>query len=209
MVNNGIYNTLYYIGEYVATEVYPIINIFEDSKESQLDMVNKREECFKKIFESEEYGLMFHPEFNPLALYYFIKYYKKINKEKLYDIFLICYQSISFGFDNIPSELYDEVFKYAPDTKNVINHIKEDYPNSCFEDNDKLIIYRSQGSKSTPLEKAYSWTTDYNVAKRFQKYNNGIILKGKIKIKNIIDYLPDCEHELLGHYKDIEFISVI
>lgn len=209
IVDNGLYSTLYYIGEYVATEIFPIIDILNNNEEWGLQRVCKREDFYKKMFENEEYQAIFHPEFNPLSLYYFIKNHKRINKKYLYNIFAICYQSISFGFNDIPKELYDEVFKYSPDVNTVIKHLKEDYPNKEYSAEDELIIYRSQGSKSTPVEKAYSWTTDYNFAKRFQNYNKGIILKGTVKIKDIIDYLPNGEYEVLVNHKDVFSLSTI
>ena len=70
---------------------------------------------------------------------------------------------------------------------------------------DYLTIYRGQGSKSLDIRKAKSWSLSYEVANRFAVFSNGELLEGKVKVSDIIDYIPGGEEEVLVNYKDIHF----
>lgn len=60
--------------------------------------------------------------------------------------------------------------------------------------NDEVIIYRGVGDKSTPLNQAYSWTLDINVAYFFAYYysnDNCKIYKAKVDKEKIIEYFAE------------------
>ncbi len=201
LMQNQIFNVLLYVGEYAATDII----VCEDAVLGgifHISHAKDRDEAFKKLFLEKKYDMVFHSEFNRLALHYFLKHYKKIDKEYLYDTFIECFQSISYGFGKIPKEVYEEVFSNPPSRQSVIERLKEDL-NGVVTDKTKLTIFRSQGTKSTPIEDAYSWTLSLEFARKFQSFNEGKIYKGNVLVKNIIDYLGGGEKEVLVAYKHI------
>ena len=148
---------------------------------------------------------MFNKEYNILNLYYFLKYYKKIDKKYLYETFLDCYQSISYGFEYINTEMFNYIMQYKKhnelDILNYLKHLEVVDNNATIED--YVEVFRGQGSKSLDLKKAKSWTLDFSIAEKFARYNNGDIIFAKVKIKDIIDYIDNGEMELLIDYDNI------
>lgn len=201
------FSKFYYLGEYVATDIFPDIEMLKDEFWG-LNKVIKREESFEKMFKNKEYSLIFHPEYNPMALYYFFKLYKDIEKNELYETFIDLYQNISYGFDKIPEEIYEEVLKHSPSTEKVIKRLNEDIQEEVDADTE-LTIYRSQGEKSTPIEKSFSWTLSLEIAERFAKFCDGKVYQGNVKVSDIIDYLAGGEKEVLVRYENIYNIDII
>ena len=201
----GPFSNFIYLDEYCSTEIYLDKDFLEDERLG-LPIILARNENFKNMFLKEEYSLIFHPEFNNMALYYFLKHYKNINKDRLFEIFIVCYQSISFGFKYISEEVLEYIFKYKPTTKEVLDKmIDDDVIHHNTTTDDYLTIYRGQGSKSLDIRKAKSWSLSYEVANRFAVFSNGELLEGKVKVSDIIDYIPGGEEEVLVNYKDIHF----
>lgn len=129
----------------------------------------------------------------------FIKNYHRIPKNQLKDVFLYIYQSMDYAFDVFPDNVLNDIF----------SSLKEENNNTS----EKLIrIYRGTTPESTPLEKAYSWTTSKKIAKffadRFQT-GDGVIYRGYIKEKDIIYRDRDGEFEVLCKFEDIQNIEEI
>lgn len=211
---SGIFSKMYYIGDYVATEIIPMIESLR-SDLGGLPTVIKREESFKNMFDEKKYELVFFNEYNPMALHFFLKNYKKIEKEGLYSSFVTMYQSISYGFNKIPQEVFDEVFKYAPSNDKIIKVLTEDFKENSelgysinVTEDTELIIYRSQGDKSMPLQKSYSWSLSLPFVKRYTEFNKGKIYEGKIKVKDIIDYCGGGEREVLAYFNKISDVKL-
>lgn len=212
---NDMFNKMLYLGEYVASEIYPDIN-FLRSEFGGLPKVVAREKNFKKMFDDKDYSPIFFSEYNPMPLYYFLKNYELIDKDSLYTAFISMYQTISYGFDKIPKEIYEEVFKYAPSTEEIIEKLEEDMIddklkndyNVKIDEDTPLVIYRSQGDKSLPLESAYSWSLDLGFIRRYTGFNNGVIYSAKVKVKDIIDYLPGGEKEVLVPFDKLYDVSI-
>lgn len=66
-------------------------------------------------------------------------------------------------------------------------------------DNDTLIIYRGQASKSTPYENSLSWTLDYDTALMF--YNRfgepDKLYSAEVKVSDVLAYINGPEKEIL------------
>ena len=57
--------------------------------------------------------------------------------------------------------------------------------------NEKIVVYRGMGDKSTPIDKAMSWTLSEKTAFFFAERlgESGSVYKGLVDIKNVIDYI--------------------
>lgn len=128
----------------------------------------------------------------------FIKNYHRIPKNQLKEVFLYIYQSMDYAFDIFPDEILDDIFRILKEENNT---------------SDKLVrIYRGSTPESTPLEKAFSWTTSKKIAKffanRFQT-GDGIIYRGYIRECDIVHRDRDGEFEVLCKFEDVQDIKEI
>lgn len=78
--------------------------------------------------------------------------------ENLYALFLDFYRTSDFGFSALKEDNLQKVFsgksqKQKQNTEKKLSSLP-----------DIVTIYRGEGSKSTPYEKSFSWTTSYKVA---------------------------------------------
>lgn len=98
-----------------------------------------------------------------------------------------------FNFLRIYKESeYPQSYFSTEDIKNIVSmipkHIIDKRKNYSIVKNEYVNVYRGQESLSSTGEGAISWTTDIKIAKffasRFEK--NGLILSGRVHIKNII-----------------------
>lgn len=205
--SGALFPKAYYLGEYSATEIALDLKLLE-SEFFGLKKIEDRENYFKQMFLAEQYELCFHPEFNPLALFYFLKHFKNINNSKVYEAFLGLYENINFGFGKIPPSIYDEIFKFAPTTDAIIKKLQDDGVEITSPDA-ILTIYRGQGEKSTSIDKTFSWTLSKTTAKRFADFCKGSLYQAKVKVDDIIDYLQGGEKEVLVDYKNLTGVTLL
>ncbi len=118
------------------------------------------------------------------------------------------YTLIEDCFNKIRKDIIDDVFL------NITEEEKLELDKKLSERglDEKVIIYRGQNSKSTPLNKAYSWTTDENIAHFFANRFNlkGDVYKANILKNKIRWYFDDRnESEVIVYFDDIEDIEKI
>lgn len=207
--NNGIFPEVIYLDKYCSSKVILALDILDDEFLG-LQRVTERLKIFKDMFEKEDYGLLFHNEFNEMALYHFLNLYKDINKEKVYDVFRNCYQSISYGFNLIPEEVLEYILQFKPTPEEVLKKINSsDGIDHIYKLDDYITIYRGQGTKSLDIRKAKSWTLSIKIAEKFATFGDGEIYEGQIKISDIIDYIDDSEYEVLVNFEDLVNVKII
>lgn len=116
--------------------------------------------------------------------------------EDLYVLFLDLYRTSDFGFSSLSENGLQKVFagksqKQKQDTEKKLSSLP-----------DVVTIYRGEGSKSTPYEKSFSWTTSYKAACffacRIPSLENSRIITAHVSKCDIIEYFPnDDEKEVL------------
>lgn len=113
--------------------------------------------------------------------------------EDLYVLFLDLYRTSDFGFSSLSESGLQKVFagksqKQKQDTEKKLSSLP-----------DVVTIYRGEGSKSTPYEKSFSWTTSYKAACffacRIPSLENSRIITAHINKSDIIEYFPDDEEK--------------
>ncbi|MDF2880182.1 MAG: metal dependent phosphohydrolase [Clostridiaceae bacterium] len=173
-----------------------IEDIFEFLKiKETLDVRNK---FLQEYWEKKEYLSYFSlvtPQFN------FALFQEKINElpnNMLYDIFLMLYTSSDYGFKDIPENIIRKIFQSKLDRNMLTNEMLIN--NLPLDENGNVIIYRGMASESSPIDKAFSWTTNINTAITFAvrfSTEKSVIYKATVSINNIIDYIEEPESEVL------------
>ena len=106
----------------------------------------------------------------------------------IYSLFSAMYFSSDFGFDVLGTD----IIRYAVQkkSKKAIEKTKKQIAGLP----KKIILYRGEGSKSTPYEQSFSWTADINCAYMFAcRYgdHNARIIKAEANKNDIIEYIKD------------------
>lgn len=113
--------------------------------------------------------------------------------EDLYVLFLDLYRTSDFGFSSLSENGLQKVFagksqKQKQDTEKKLSSLP-----------DVVTIYRGEGSKSTPYEKSFSWTTSYKAACffacRISSLENSRIITAHVSKCDIIEYFPNDEEK--------------
>lgn len=113
--------------------------------------------------------------------------------EDLYVLFLDLYRTSDFGFSSLSENDLQKVFagksqKQKQDTEKKLSSLP-----------DVVTIYRGEGSKSTPYEKSFSWTTSYKAACffacRIPSLENSRIITAHVSKCDIIEYFPNDEEK--------------
>mgnify|MGYP000855814586 FL=1 len=113
--------------------------------------------------------------------------------ENLYALFLDFYRTSDFGFSALKEDNLQKVFsgksqKQKQDTEKKLSSLP-----------DIVTIYRGEGSKSTPYEKSFSWTTSYKAACffacRIPSLENSRIITAHVSKCDIIEYFPNDEEK--------------
>lgn len=202
--NQSSMRQFFYVEEYCATEIHDLEPTFLVS-ELSLPILQMNQE-FKEKFNKGDFTLLFFPEWNSFAIDYFIRLYKKIPKERLWEVFELIYTYANFGFGLFPEEVLKDVFPYA-NKKESIERIKTE----GFVDRDGfLTIYRGEGLRSTPVDKSYSWTLSREIAFKFANhFGEGRVYKANVPVEKVVSYQTDREEsEVLVYYKDLVHLSI-
>lgn len=195
----------FYEGEYLTPE----INVLDPHwlLSPFTIMCQRADEMGKKEFENRRYAMYFFSENNLFAIDYFIRHFDKIADEDKYEAFKSMYIHCNYGFELFPEEILNKVFALADNTQGV----KELEEADVLDDEGYATIYRGEGARSTPLEKAHSWTLSVETANRFAHFfEAGTVYQGKVKLEKIIDFISDRdEEEVWVRYSDIENIRIL
>jgi hypothetical protein len=133
---NGVYLDCYNYHK----EIFEMMHFFE-----RLGQIKNKQ---KELLNENKYNLFYMMIPEALRVYDFQKRYKEIDTDKIAEIWLDVYTSLDYGFDSWNEEVLEYVFQYHKPSQ-----IKKPFT-----------IYRGIGTESTPIEKAYSWTTDIDKA---------------------------------------------
>jgi hypothetical protein len=113
--------------------------------------------------------------------------------EDLYSLFLDLYRTSDFGFSALKEDDLQKVFAGKSQKQ------KQDTIKRLSSLPDVVTIYRGEGSKSTPYEKSFSWTTSYKAACffacRIPSLENSRIITAHVSKCDIIEYFPNDEEK--------------
>lgn len=128
----------------------------------------------------------------------FKRLFNEIPDKDLYEIFLTIYSHADYGFTEIDEKYFSRIIRCK--SKQQQQKIKKSLKKAVDKDG-FITVYRGVGSKSTPPDKAYSWTIDIGTvaffASRFSEA--GDIYTGKVHIKDVIAYIDSRnEKEILA-----------
>lgn len=106
----------------------------------------------------------------------------------LYDAFLSLYSFVDYGASSLSNEAMQKLASckskaQKTKTQKAIAQLPEE-----------IIVYRGEGSESTPYSKTYSWTTDINTAAFFagrQGGENAKLISAKVRKENVLEYITD------------------
>lgn len=117
---------------------------------------------------------------------------KEPPSDNLYQVFVDVYSYVDNGTPILSEETwYDLLQCKSEKQKEKTRKALEKYP-------DEIIVYRGEGSQSTPHEKAFSWTTNKQVAYFFATKNGAEkarLITGKIKKDDILETISDRDED--------------
>lgn len=205
--NNGFIPNAYYYDEnkfilismLVSNDDFLLSKYENQSNEEALEkIISIGEEYFK----NKQYRVLLNSNSETLNLQLLSKFINNVNDPSVIEIFRDFYMINDYGSHKINKETVTNVYKHTDKVfkENLYQQLIDSFGNS-----DTLTIYRGEGDKSTPYHKGYSWTTNINVANFFAswKSNHGKIYTGKIKRKDILDFLDFGESEIIAFSENI------
>ena len=160
--------------------------------------IEKVEESMNNYISKKQYDRLFFLIEKKIALSYYIQSFNDIPDDQKYDCFEDIYSRSEYGFSSLSKDFFLNVFKYKS-KENLSENIKPD-------SNNLVKIYRGQNTESTPYQKAFSWTIDFNTAiffaTRFDS-KNAKVYEAMVKFDDILAYIdrrgeseviidPDC-----------------
>lgn len=162
---------------------------------------------FEKLLEGKDFKQHIFKNINkPLLPFLYTYYYKYMNVEKRFDVFIDFYKKVDNMAQCIPNEILIEALNNVPKKiKDKIAKLKR------YDEDGYLTVYRGAESKSTAPNDAISWTTKKSVAKFFSdRFKTvGEVFVGRVHKENIVYIYRDEEAEVLvlpGKVEDIRLI---
>jgi hypothetical protein len=134
-------------------------------------------------------------------------FFHEINDKDKYSVFRDIYTRLEYGFNYIGKEFIEEILTYKKKSKSLNSKL-----NKICDKDGYVTVYRGLGLKSTPVEEAYSWTTNLYTALFFAtRFNdNGTVYTAKIHKNKVIDYIESRrEYEILTKYEDLENVEIM
>ena len=131
-------------------------------------------------------------------------YYLSTHSIQDYSSFIDMYAHNEYNFSQLSRDKLNLIFQQPH--KKIGQKFIETLPET-------VTIYRGEGDKSTPVEKALSWTLSKEVAFFFACKNSNTgssIYKAQIKREAILDYLDDRnEEEILAFPEDVKILNKV
>lgn len=133
-----------------------------------------------------------------------MNYYLNTHSIRDYSSFIELYMHNEYNFSQLSRDKLNKIFQQPHD------RIGQKFIDSL---SDVVTIYRGEGDKSTPVDKALSWTLSKEVAMFFACKNSNTgasIYTAQIKREAILDYLDDRnEKEILAFPEDVTILNRI
>ena len=175
-------------------------NILFDNNIDLEELINESE----KLFEEKYFNQLLGRLPSKFVLELLEDFISLMPKEQQYSVFLSEYLSNSFGFNNLNRDFVIKMFE----SKSERDILKTEEAIKDFSE--ELIVYRGEGSKSTPYDKTYSWSLKREIATIFLSSSDkkARLITGRIKKKDILEYI-EREEEILIYPEKVEVIDII
>ena len=207
------YGCLYFNRQTLAALNFPItLYMDENYKEYEFGMnINNFYNAVKNIEDDVakgDYSISIHTLPDRMRLEYFdLLIQRDIDFPDFYEKFLSFYTISDYGFSALSHDTIEKILqKKTPEDEKKTRDAVSSLP-------DIVTIYRGQTKVGTPLEKAYSWTLDINIANFFAARmgtDDAEIVESRVSKDKIIEYdISGREQEILVRFEDIEITSRI
>ena len=167
-------------------------------------------ESFEKLYNEGNLSMMFFAIRKVDVINAYKDVFQFLPDEIKYEAFFDVYTRAEYRFTAFTIKILEAVRKLRPDS--VIQELGK-----FADDKGFITIYRGECTKSTPVQKALSWTLDKEKAVWFAKRflclasdieKIGYVYTAKVNLKNIIGYYDGRkESEVVVRYKHLEIIS--
>lgn len=201
----GLASYIYYNSP-VLIDIYGLDN--ESLAFTQIkERIEKSHEFLSKCIENKDFYKLFAFVDQRISFSVYKDIFELIPDNEKFNVFKEIYSLVDYGFNNIEPSFIRQVFSYKHDDV----HMELLKP---YIKNNKVVIYRGEGSQSTSHKEAYSWSLKIETACYFAtRFNiDGKVYKAEIDVKHIVAYLDNRnEFEVLllpEHVENIKLISM-
>jgi hypothetical protein len=174
------------------------------------ETVEQEKKELQRLWNNKKWMDFFMQVHSQFSFDVFLSNMHHIPQEQRYPIFRKLYVQHDYGFQEIDKEVIRQLFLSNQD-----HSFKKELGT---DENGFVTIYRGMQDKSAKPMESYSWTLDFEVAKKFATRFNSLdcsIYQAKIHINHIVDYIPNRgEEEILllpehlVEVKDLGFYNV-
>lgn len=186
-----------FIDKFYYWDGFIIISLLHDLKPETHEVMHTKgryEQFTKKVdklIKANSYENIFIYYDTKLLMPAFVTNAGKIPDEQLYDCFTFAYMNSEYGFSMIDEKLLKRIVDCAKHSTERTERLKELKEKA----GEEFTIYRGQTRESS--QDSMSWTLSKKVADWFSKRfsSRGKILERKVKIDEVLDYLPDRNEE--------------
>lgn len=154
------------------------------------EKIDNMNQMFSELIRSKDFDSLLNYIDPKYKFWTFLELLPKIPEEMIYKVFKKVYIQGYCRFDSSDWEQARRILESNKDRTSV-EPLKTD-------DKGYVSIFRGVGSKSTPLDKTFSWTISFDIAIRFAKMYDlyiGKVYKGKVKKEDIIDFYQERDEE--------------
>jgi len=154
------------------------------------DIIGDMNQMFDTLISTSDFESLFGYIDTRYKFWVFMVILPRVPAEMVFSLFRKVYTEGYSGFDESDWEQARKILESNKDRISV-EPLKTD-------EEGYVKIYRGVGSKSTPLDKTFSWTISLNVAIKFAMMygsSNGQVYKAKVKKENIRDFLQERDEE--------------
>ncbi|MBP1308898.1 hypothetical protein JOD82_001918 [Paenibacillus sp. 1182] len=160
-----------------------------------LELIHQTNQRIEKWKSQNDYESIFSFIDKKVALQLFTHYVDTIPEPIQYDIFRDVYSKTEYNFHTLTPEFLEELSYLRKHSQKWHYQMKE--LESLVDSEGCITIYRGECTKSSPLNKAWSWTLSYQTALFFATRFSaeGIIYQTRIPFQDVYDYLPDRDEQ--------------
>lgn len=154
------------------------------------DIIDDMNQMFDELISTSDFESLFGYIDPKYKFWVFMLILPRVPAEMVFSLFRKVYTEGYSGFDESDWEQARKILESNKDRISV-EPLKTD-------EEGYVTIYRGVGSKSTPLDRTFSWTISLNVAIKFAMMygsSSGLVYKAKVKKENIRDFLQERDEE--------------
>lgn len=168
-------------------EVFPLSGDFQEE-------ILKTIKAYERAYEKKEYYHLIAWQSDIIKFELFTSIISKVDFPDAYKFFLDIYTTSEYGFNLLTEEFIKKISALKTDDD------KKETAKKLISYQDEIVIYRGEEEKSQDYTRAFSWTTDINVANFFATKmgsKNARIISAKVRREDVFEVGRDDEKELI------------